>query len=151
MHIAWMIQNEWRVFPLELCLASSQKGTELEQKLHLQGQWLAWIRGLKGSKLFPCATGCKTQAYGTIPVSAFVSEQSFFNLVLAIYSATQTWQFEVKWSILRTAVHGRQGKELCLGSSPVPKASLSLSCSLFCTGCHREEFRKCICMMQLCL
>lgn len=27
----------------------------------------------------------------------------------------------------------------------------SLPCSLFCTGCHREEFRKYICMMQLCL
>lgn len=60
-------------------------------------------------------------------LSLCAQSKAFFNLVLAIYSATQTWQFEVKCSILRAAVHGQQGKELCLGSSPLPTACLAVS------------------------
>lgn len=47
---AGVARAEWRVFPVQLFFASSQRETKLEQKLRLQGQWLAWIRGLKGSK-----------------------------------------------------------------------------------------------------
>lgn len=50
------------------------------------------------------------------------SEQSFFNLVLAMYScATQTWQFGVKCSILGTAGHCWQGK----GCAPLQTRRLS--------------------------